>query len=52
MKNISLKKKKEKEKLKNKEWLESTEVINTLKQIPDRRYYNMADVEKALGEIR
>ncbi len=36
----------------NKEKLDSTEVINTLKEIPDRRYYNMADVEKALGEIR
>jgi hypothetical protein len=38
---------------KNKEKLEDPkEVINTLKEIPDRRYYNMADVEKALGEIR
>jgi len=38
---------------KNKEKLEEPkEVINTLKEIPDRRYYNMADVEKALGEIR
>ena len=37
----------------NKEKLEEPrEVINTLKEIPDRRYYNMADVEKALGEIR
>jgi hypothetical protein len=38
---------------KNKEKLEEPkEVINTLKEIPDRRYYNMADVEKALREIR
>jgi hypothetical protein len=38
---------------KNKEKIEEPkEVINTLKEIPDRRYYNMADVEKALGEIR
>jgi hypothetical protein len=38
---------------KNKEKLEEpNEVINTLKEIPDRSYYNMADVEKALGEIR
>jgi hypothetical protein len=27
-------------------------VINTIKEIPDRTYHNMADVEKALGEIR
>ena len=34
---------------KNKEKLEEPkEVINTLKEIPDRRYYNMADIEKAL----
>jgi hypothetical protein len=31
---------------------EPEEAINTLKEIPDRTYHNMADVEKALGEIR
>jgi uncharacterized protein DUF2795 len=38
---------------KNKTKLEEPEeVINTIRAIPDRTYYNMADVEKALGEIR
>jgi uncharacterized protein DUF2795 len=31
---------------------EPKELINTLKEIPNRTYHNMADVEKALGEIR
>jgi hypothetical protein len=28
------------------------QVIGTLKEIPDRTYHNMADVEKAIGDIR
>ena len=37
----------------NKRKVEEPEaVINTIKEIPDRTYHNMADVEKALGEIR
>jgi Protein of unknown function (DUF2795) len=31
---------------------EAEEVIDTLREIPDRTYHSMADVEKALGEIR
>ena len=31
---------------------EPEEVISTLREVPDRTYYNMVDVEKALGEIR
>lgn len=31
---------------------EAEQVINTLKEIPDKTYYNMAEVEKALGTIR
>jgi hypothetical protein len=27
-------------------------IINTLREIPDKTYHNMVDVEKALGEIR
>jgi hypothetical protein len=28
------------------------EVINTIKEIPDKKYHSMVEVEKALGEIR
>ena len=31
---------------------EAEQVINTLKEIPDKTYHNMAEVEKALGTIR
>jgi hypothetical protein len=31
---------------------EPEEIINTLREIPDKTYHNMVDVEKALGEIR
>jgi hypothetical protein len=31
---------------------EPEELINTIKEIPDRIYHNMIDIEKALGEIR
>jgi hypothetical protein len=31
---------------------EPEEVISTLREIPDRTYHNMVDVEKVLGEIR
>jgi len=38
---------------KNKTKLEEPEeVINTIREIPDRTYHNMAEIEKALGEIR
>jgi hypothetical protein len=30
----------------------SDEIIEVIKELPDRRYDNMADIEKALGEIR
>src|SRR5215212_852676 len=30
----------------------SDEIIELIKELPDRRYDNMADIEKALGEIR
>src|SRR5919202_3645189 len=30
----------------------SEEVIQTIKELPDRTYINMADVEKAVGEVR
>ncbi|HEY7572428.1 MAG TPA: DUF2795 domain-containing protein [Nitrososphaeraceae archaeon] len=30
----------------------SENVIGTLNEIPDRTYHNMADVEKAIGNIR
>lgn len=37
----------------NKRKIEAAEeVIQVIKELPDRRYKNMADVEKALGEIR
>jgi hypothetical protein len=28
------------------------EVIQTIRELPDRTYNNMADVEKAVGEVR
>jgi hypothetical protein len=31
---------------------EPEDIINTLREIPDKTYHNMVDVEKALGEIR
>jgi Protein of unknown function (DUF2795) len=31
---------------------EAEQVINTLKEIQDETYHNMAEVEKALGAIR
>jgi uncharacterized protein DUF2795 len=38
---------------KNKNKVEEPEkIISTLREIPDRTYYNMVDVEKALGQIR
>jgi Protein of unknown function (DUF2795) len=38
---------------KNKNKVEEPEkIINTLREIPDRTYHNMVDVEKALGQIR
>jgi Protein of unknown function (DUF2795) len=38
---------------KNKTKLDEPEqAINTLKEIPDRTYHNMVEIEKALGEIR
>jgi hypothetical protein len=38
---------------KNKQKLsEVEEVLDTLKEIPDKNYHNMVEVEKALGEIR
>jgi hypothetical protein len=37
----------------NKAKIESSdEIIEVIKELPDRRYDNMADIEKALGEIR
>jgi hypothetical protein len=37
----------------NKENVEtSDEIIEVIKELPDRKYHNMADIEKALGEIR
>jgi hypothetical protein len=30
----------------------SDEIIEVIKELPDRKYHNMADIEKALGEIR
>jgi hypothetical protein len=30
----------------------SDEIIEVIKELPDRKYQNMADIEKALGEIR
>jgi Protein of unknown function (DUF2795) len=30
----------------------SDEIIEVTKELPDRKYHNMADIEKALGEIR
>ena len=30
----------------------SDEIIELIKELPDRKYQNMADIEKALGEIR
>jgi Protein of unknown function (DUF2795) len=38
---------------KNKTKLDEPEqVINTLKEIPDKTYHNMLEVEKALGDIK
>ena len=38
---------------KNKQKLdEAEEVLDTVKEIPDKKYHNMVEVEKALGEIR
>jgi hypothetical protein len=31
---------------------EAEEVLDTVKEIPDKKYHNMVEVEKALGEIR
>ena len=31
---------------------EPEDIINTLREIPDKTYHNMVDIEKALGEIR
>ena len=31
---------------------DAKEIINTIQELPDRKYQNMADVEEALGEIR
>ncbi|HZA06873.1 MAG TPA: DUF2795 domain-containing protein, partial [Nitrososphaeraceae archaeon] len=31
---------------------EPEDIINTLREIPNKTYHNMVDVEKALGEIR
>jgi hypothetical protein len=31
---------------------EIEEVLNTIKEIPGKKYHNMVEVEKALGEIR
>jgi hypothetical protein len=28
------------------------EIISVIRELPDRRYYSMADVEKALGKVR
>ncbi|MEP0824742.1 MAG: DUF2795 domain-containing protein [Nitrososphaera sp.] len=37
----------------NKSRLESAEqVIQVIRELPDREYNNMADVERALGEVR
>lgn len=30
----------------------SDEIIEVIKELPDRKYHNMVDIEKALGEIR
>jgi hypothetical protein len=30
----------------------SDEIIGVIKELPDRKYHNMVDIEKALGEIR
>src|SRR5919107_1399783 len=30
----------------------SDQIIRIIKELPDRKYHNMADIEKALGEIR
>jgi len=38
---------------KNKEEVESAQqVIATINEIPNRKYYTMAEIEKAVGEIR
>ncbi len=38
---------------KNKEKVESAqEVIATINEIPNRKYYTMAEIERAVGEIR
>ena len=31
---------------------EAKEILDTIKEIPDKKYYNMIEVEEALGEIR
>ncbi|MFL6435671.1 MAG: DUF2795 domain-containing protein [Nitrososphaeraceae archaeon] len=31
---------------------EAKEILDTIKEIPDKKYYNMMEVEEALGEIR
>lgn len=37
---------------KNKEKVEAKDVLKTINEIPTRTYHTMAEVEKALGEIR
>ena len=37
---------------KNKEEVESAQVIETINEIPNRIYHTMAEIEKAVGEIR
>jgi hypothetical protein len=29
----------------------TTDILNVINQLPDRKYNNMADVEKSIGEI-